>query len=190
MHPEPRSTLPPGIHPAPRIEQGDLLIRRWQRRDLFPRWAAITASYDLLRPWWGDSLVELATLEGQRRYAAKCELWPSTDGGYRYGIFDRDGALLGGINLHDRIGDGAIELGYWCHTAHTGRGVITRAAAALTDLARTLPGITRVEIRCDVANIRSAAVPRRLGFHLDRLGPRPRAAPADTGTQMYWIKQR
>jgi RimJ/RimL family protein N-acetyltransferase len=48
-------------------------------------------------------------------------------------------------------------------------GYATSAAGALTGVALSLPGVTRVEIRCDVANLASASVPRRLGYRLDRV---------------------
>ena len=43
----------------------------------------------------------------------------------------------------------------------------TEAARLLTNLALTKLGAARVEIRCDVLNERSAAVPRRLGYALE-----------------------
>lgn len=116
--------------------------------------------------------------------------WPSADGSCHYGIFDAEGTLLGAIGLHDRVGPRTLELGYWCHVSHTGRGVITRAADALTRIALTLPGIDRIEIHCDEANIRSAAVPRRLGYRLDRVEPREVRAPAETGRGMFWVADR
>ncbi len=94
--------------------------------------------------------------------------------------------MAGGIGLHDRIGPAAMEIGYWCHIAHTGRGIITRAAHALTAAAFALPHLGRVEIHCDAANVRSAAVPRRLGYVLVSTAARPRTAPADSGIGMVW----
>jgi RimJ/RimL family protein N-acetyltransferase len=44
-----------------------------------------------------------------------------------------------------------------------------------------------VEIHCDEANVRSAAVPRRLGYRLDRVEDGDRTAPADTGRRMIWV---
>ncbi|MBU3063193.1 GNAT family N-acetyltransferase [Nocardia sp. NEAU-G5] len=47
----------------------------------------------------------------------------------------------------------------------------------MTEIALDLPGIDRVEIHCGVTNSRSAAVARRAGFLLDRIGPRDKTAP-------------
>jgi hypothetical protein len=41
---------------------------------------------------------------------------------------------------------------------------------------------------CDEANVRSAAVPRRPGYRLDRVEPRPARAPAESGLLMVWTK--
>lgn len=197
MHRHPRAmqterspALAPGITPPERIILDELLIRRWQPADLLPRWKAMTASFDHLRPWWDDSLLDLATVDGQRTYGEQAMRWPTERGSFRYGIFDLAETVLGGADLHDRIGYGAIELGYWCHVSHTGNGVITRAAAALTEIALALPAIDRVEIHCDATNTRSAAVARRIGFRLDRIGPREKTAPADSGRAMCWIRHR
>lgn len=67
----------------------------------------------------------------------------------------------------------------------TGRGVATRAARALVELAFRLPGVDYVEVVHDPANTASRAV-GRLGFtdHLRR--PAERLAPADTGEDQVW----
>jgi hypothetical protein len=59
-----------------------------------------------------------------------------------------------------------VEVGYWLDAAATGQGLATEATRALLAAAAMPPGMTHVEIRCDAANGPSAAVPRRLRFHL------------------------
>ncbi|MQY30380.1 GNAT family N-acetyltransferase [Nocardia aurantia] len=187
---EPQRALAPGVTPPQRIDLGDLLLRRWQPADLMSRFEAVDASYEHIHPWM-DWLAEPLTLERIR--AIDIDAWPGAGGGYNYGIFATTGdtaAVLGAIGLHDRLGDRALEIGYWCHAAHTGRGVITRCAAAVTDIALALPGVDRAEIRCDAANVRSAAVARRLGYRLDRFEPREITAPAESGQGMVWVKLR
>ncbi|MGX1808407.1 GNAT family N-acetyltransferase [Nocardia sp. NPDC055321] len=169
---------------------GDLLIRRWQPDDLVARFEAITTSFAHLHPWMAW-LAEPTTLEKQRAYGEiAAQSWPTTDGDFDYGIFSTDGAVLGAIAIQDRVGPAALEIGYWCHAEHTGRGVMTRSAEALTRVALALPGIDRAEIHCDAANQRSAAVARRIGYRLDRIAPREKRAPAESGQGMWWIRQR
>jgi RimJ/RimL family protein N-acetyltransferase len=59
-----------------------------------------------------------------------------------------------------------VELGYWLDAAVAGQRLATEATRALLAVAATLPRMTHAEIRCDTANAPSAAIPRRLGFHL------------------------
>ncbi|MFB8003699.1 GNAT family N-acetyltransferase [Nocardia sp. NPDC056000] len=183
-------TLAPGVCPPQRIMLEDLLIRRWQPEDLILRFEAITTSYEHIHPWM-EWLAEPTTLDNQRAFGERVAYgWPTPDRAFNYGIFDTDGTVLGAIGLHDCLGPPAVEIGYWCHVEHTGRGVVTRSAAALTQLAIALPGVDRVEIHCDEANVRSAAVARRLGYRLDRIEPRAKRAPAESGRGMYWVMDR
>jgi RimJ/RimL family protein N-acetyltransferase len=91
--------------------------------------------------------------------------------------------------LHDRVGAGGLEIGYWVHVGCTGRGVATVAAAALTRAALALDGVARVEIRCDAANLRSAAIPRRIGFRLDRVEVRSPEEPGETDHHLIWVTE-
>lgn len=82
-----------------------------------------------------------------------------------YGIFNPDETqVLGALGLHSRVGDDALEIGYWIHAHHIKQGLATEAAAALTKIAFEVNQVARVEIHCDPTNLRSAAVPQRLGF--------------------------
>lgn len=186
--------LAPGVAPPERIELDGLLLRRWAPEDLQVRYDAIIASYEHLYPWMAW-LQHAATLERQREWGERqAASWPAEDEfswSYNYGVFDAaDGTLLAFMGVHDRNGPGALEIGYWCHVAHTGKGVVTRAAAELTRILLGLDGIERVEIHCDEANVRSAAVPKRLGYRLDRIEADGIKAPAESGRGMIWIKER
>ncbi len=182
--------LTPGIAPPERIEIDGLLLRRWAPDDLQASLDAINASFEHLHAWM-DWLPEPRTMEQQREFFDRfCSSWPA-ERACNYGIFDiADGTVVGAIGVHDRVGPGALEIGYWCHVAHTGKGVITRAARELTRILLELEGIERVEIHCDAANVRSAAVPERLGYRLDRIEEDGITAPAESGHGMFWIKER
>lgn len=190
METEPTSQwLPPEVSPPHRFEAEGLLARRWTPDDLQTSLDAINASFEPLHDWmpW---LPEPRTLEEQREWMEQqYDRWPAGFS-YNYGVFDADGTLLASIGAHDRVGPGGLEIGYWCHIDHTGKGVITRAARALTNILLGLPGVERVEIHCDQANERSAAVPRRLGYRLDRIEDDPSNAPRDTGRSMVWITEK
>lgn len=76
-------------------------------------------------------------------------------------LFPRDATRRVALAEADRV-----ELGYWLDAAATGKGLATEATRALMEAAAAIPGMTQAEIRCDVANVASAAIPQRLGFHL------------------------
>ena len=62
-----------------------------------------------------------------------------------------------------------MEIGYWIHVDRIGQGLATEVSRALTDAAFAIPGIERVRIQCDDENIRSARVPAKLGYSLQRV---------------------
>jgi RimJ/RimL family protein N-acetyltransferase len=116
----------------------------------------------------------------------------STGGRTVYGgsAGNKDGTLVGTIGLHRRVAEDAIEIGYWIAAGQTRRGYGTMAAGAATSLAAALPGIRHVEIHCDEANVASAAIPRKLGYRLDRTEPHEPEAPGERGRRLIWIWDR
>ncbi|HVJ95718.1 MAG TPA: GNAT family N-acetyltransferase, partial [Acidimicrobiia bacterium] len=94
--------------------------------------------------------------------------------------------VLGSFGLMTRRGPGTLEIGYWLHVEEGGQGLATTAASALTDLARATPGVDLVIIWCDEANVRSAAIPQRLGYTLRRTESRPPEAPSESGRMQIW----
>jgi RimJ/RimL family protein N-acetyltransferase len=151
--------------PPYRIVTDRLVVRCWQPADAAALKEAIDASLDHLRPWmpWAWNEPESVALKMQRvrRFRGNFDLGLD----FVYGIFDRDESrVLGGSGLHTRAGEGALEIGYWVRADSTGMGLITESSAALTRAAFELCGVDRVEIHCDPANTRSAAVPIRLGY--------------------------
>ncbi len=87
---------------------------------------------------------------------------------WQFGIFSADETrVLGAIGLHRGAEAGTMEIGFWICRSAEGQGIVTEATRILTDLALTTLAATRVEIRCDERNERSAAVARRLGYALE-----------------------
>ena len=81
-------------------------------------------------------------------------------------LYLRDGGgFVGSSGLH-RI-DWTVprfEIGYRIRTTMAGRGFATEATRRMADFAFDELGAERVEIWCDAANERSAAVAQRAGF--------------------------
>jgi ribosomal-protein-serine acetyltransferase len=59
---------------------------------------------------------------------------------------------------------GSTAIGYWLAEGHQGRGTMTEAVRALVAYSFEVWKLNRVEIRAAVANVRSRAIPERLGF--------------------------
>jgi RimJ/RimL family protein N-acetyltransferase len=60
----------------------------------------------------------------------------------------------------------------------------------LTEAGLRIESIEQMIIVCDEANLRSAAIPKRLGYSLDRVEQRPPEAPGETGRTQIWIAER
>jgi RimJ/RimL family protein N-acetyltransferase len=200
----PPRALPPNTFPPERIDVDEFHLRRYTLADVESMHEAIKASFAEIHPWmpW---CVEPVKIEDQREFVEGTFPKWMTGEAFNYAIFDSDEAetqaqartrtqaqprtrtQIGALSLMDRLGPGGLEIGYWLRTDATGRGVMTRAVGRLTEVGLALPGIERIEIHCDEANVRSAAVPRRLGYRLDRIEDDTVEAPGDTGRSMFWI---
>lgn len=151
--------------PAYRIETRRLVLRCWNPTDARLLKEAVDASLDHLRPWMPWAADEPQSLDQKiqllRDFRAKFD----RDEDYVYGVFASDeSVVLGGTGLHKRRYDDVREIGYWIRAGHTNQGYATELSAALTKVAFELDDVRRVEIRCNVENTASAAIPRKLGF--------------------------
>lgn len=162
-----------------------LELRAWQRDDAAALAAAVERNLEHLRPWMPWIAQEPLTLEER---AALIDGWAATravGGEVVYGMF-LDGAVVGGTGLHRRRGPHGLEIGYWVDREHTGRGLATEAARALTSTALSIPGITFVEIHHDRANVPSRRVPERLGYRCLGETPDEITAPGEVGIDCGW----
>jgi RimJ/RimL family protein N-acetyltransferase len=176
--------------PVEQIDGRGICLRRSDRGDSDELIVAVNRSLEHLRPWmpWAQ---QTATPQSIGAFLEQAVLdW---DAGLEFqfairSVRDRQpDRLIGFCGLHDRVGAGILEIGYWVHVDHIGRGVGTAAAEALTRSALALGEVDRVEIHCDAANLPSAAIPARLGFRLDRIEGRNPQTPAETGRHMIWV---
>jgi RimJ/RimL family protein N-acetyltransferase len=178
-------TTPRG--PAYRLVTPHLELRAYDPAQAEALRNAIAESLEHLRPWmpWAhdepqplDQKVELL-----RKFRAHFDLGVE----FGYAIFERErGAFVGGTGLHPRAGPGALEIGYWIHVDHVGKGWATEAAGALTRAAIELHEVRRVEIRCDPVNVKSSAIPRKLGFRLEATLRAVTPSPEGLRDAMVW----
>jgi RimJ/RimL family protein N-acetyltransferase len=178
--------------PPARIDLDGEMYLRWLTIDDAEALArAVGDSLDDLKPWmpWADAQsadvsFQRGRLRNQPQQRERREEW-------QYGLFAiADEAFLGTFGLMTRRGPGTLEIGYWMHTDAAGHGRATKAALALTERGLLVDGIDRMIIVCDEANVRSAAIPERLGYRLDHIETRAPEAPGESGRMQMWFADR
>jgi len=151
--------------PAWRIETERLVLRPWDRHETYAMPSLIQRERDHLLPYMAWARDD----QNVDHFIDLVRNWTRDHGGvdtvFRIGL--PDGTFVGSVGMHDRVGAGATEIGYWVARAHAGHGYITEAVAAVCRVGFEIDGLERIEIHCDVTNSRSAAIPTRLGFTLD-----------------------
>lgn len=170
------------------ISTDRLLLRRHEVADAEAIAQAIAVSDAELRPWMPWVSEEAKDLAFQRqRLLVAAPGWGKRGGEATYMIkLPHTNVVVGICGIQNRRDRATREFAYWIRSDHTGNGYATAAAMALTVEALRVPGVARVEIRCDRANTRSAAVARRCGYRLQRTEPHEPEAPGHTGTFLVW----
>lgn len=72
--------------------------------------------------------------------------------------------LVGSVGLRVDRQRRTADIGFWIDGSYEGRGLVTRAVAAVLDEAFGRLGLEKVTLHAEVANVRSRALARRLGF--------------------------
>ena len=132
--------------------------------------AACTASAAVhLREWLAWGWKEPQSVQEKRDLIAGFEANRALAGDCFCGIWlnAADASLVGGAGLHPRgseLPPGHVELGYWLHPDHTGRGLAGEATALLIRAAFAVFGYETVELRIRPDNTKSEALAERLGF--------------------------
>ncbi|WP_106497248.1 GNAT family N-acetyltransferase [Lentibacillus sp. Marseille-P4043] len=141
----------------------DLSLKLLEKEDADVLFALVDDSRDYLREWlpWVDNMKQVAD------YEPVIEMWLkqfADHDGFQVGIMYNE-RLVGMVGFHGiDWSNRKTSIGYWLSEKYQGRGLITRAVAALIDYAFTAYDLNRVEIQCGIANQRSKAIPERLGF--------------------------
>lgn len=157
------------VEPVYCIRAQRVVIRCWEPKDAPLLKTAAEQSREHLLPWmpWAERVGVDALqdyVDRMRRFRGQFDLGQD----FVYGILNLDETrALGGCGLHTRLGEGAREIGYWIHADFINQGLATETSAALTKVAFEILKMKRVEIHCDPNNMRSAAVPKKLGFQME-----------------------
>jgi RimJ/RimL family protein N-acetyltransferase len=128
--------------------------------------AAVAESREHVRPWLPFADAHQTIDETRDWILHKMADWLLREDLGGMGIWEiATGRYLGGIGVHIRDwAIGYFEIGYWLRASAPGHGYMSDAARLVIEFAARHLGASRLEIRCDARNARSAAVAQRLGF--------------------------
>jgi RimJ/RimL family protein N-acetyltransferase len=165
-----------------------ITLRRYRLEDAGTLKESSTVSHEHLRqymPW----ALEMPTDGSVVSFIKEAAEDFRTSGNANFAITrTEDGAYVGGCGIHDRVGPGALEIGYWVDVRHLRQGIATATARLLT-YACFAAGVERVELHCDVSNEASASIARRLGYTLREVQERKPLAASETDHQLVWVKR-
>jgi RimJ/RimL family protein N-acetyltransferase len=136
-----------------------------------------------------DWIAQEPQIVAQRR--ALIEQWErgwEQGGSVPMGVFQA-GVVVGGSGYVNRK-EHSLEIASWTRVGHLGKGYAMRAARLLTSAAFAIPEVNQVEIHHDKANVRSAAIPPRLGYQFLEEKPQAIRAPGQVGIGCAWIVTR
>jgi ribosomal-protein-serine acetyltransferase len=141
-------------------------LRPWEERDADELFALVERSRAHLAPWmpWvAEHLGREQSLGFIRQVRDELEAGASM----QLAVLDA-GRIVGVAALNQiELDSGACRTGYWLAPDAQGRGLATRAVAALLGHAFDELGLHRVELRTAPGNARSRRVAERLGFRLE-----------------------
>ena len=113
---------------------------------------------------WVPWLSNVDSLEQTRNFIKRKLQRLADNNGFAAGIWYQ-GALAGEIGL-DFIdwSNRLTEIGYWLDAEVEGKGLVTKACRICIAYAFDSLELNRVQIRCATENLRSRAIPEKLGF--------------------------
>jgi ribosomal-protein-serine acetyltransferase len=116
---------------------------------------------------WLPWVALTTTVADERNFIRESgEKWARLEG--MSGVAVLNGKIVASVDpaIIDMSG-GWAEIGYWCDSRAQGKGIVTRTVRAIERLCFEDLGLRRVQIRADTQNLRSRAVPERLGYTLE-----------------------
>lgn len=141
----------------------EIELQLFQRHHALQLYQLVEENREHLRKWlpWVDSMVSPYDFE------AVIPVWLNQiaeNSAYNLGIVYK-GELVGSIGLHQIDWYNKMaSIGYYLAKKAEGHGIITRTVQAVINYAFFALGLNRIEIRCGVQNLKSRAIPERLGF--------------------------
>lgn len=139
-----------------------LELRELQEEDAKALFQLTDRNRVYLREWlgWVD---DTRSIRDTLEYIELSEDQHARNDGFQAGIW-LDNQLVGAIGYHYMDWQRKqTEIGYWLSQEFEGQGIVTRACEAIIEYAFSL-GLQTILICCAIENVRSQAIPERLGF--------------------------
>jgi RimJ/RimL family protein N-acetyltransferase len=154
------------------LRGSQVLVRPYEPDDAQQRFEAMEESREHIRKWDPEEAEICRTLQETREWIAHKLSQSEERVSFSNGIWNLHGTrLLGGVGLHPRKPGGwsvpAFTVGYWIRPSAQGFGYVTQAVGLVVNFGLDVLGAERLEIACDPNNLRSMAIPRRLGFKME-----------------------
>lgn len=144
----------------------DIYIRTMTPKDAGKVFPVIDANRAYLRPWlpWVDGTDSPAVVE--EVIASWEKEWEAgTD--FVFGIFKAN-KHIGNIGLHNmKRSNNSGMIGYWLAESEQAAGIMTDCVRALINYGFSALSLNRIYIHCADKNLKSRAIPERLGFILE-----------------------
>jgi ribosomal-protein-serine acetyltransferase len=149
----------------PAALRGGAVLRRLALEDAAALFAVVEADRERLGEWF--PWVEVTrSAKDEEAWIRRLRMDPEARDGL--GIFVGD-ELVGGAGLMVDPYRIVGEIGYWIRPDHEGRGLVTEAVRVLLREGFDRMGLHRITIRAGTSNVRSRAIPERLGFREEGL---------------------
>jgi RimJ/RimL family protein N-acetyltransferase len=147
------------------LESRRLLIRAPRPGDAAVVNAGILESFESLHPWMPWARTAPSVDETEKVMRESVARWALRTAMMMLLFRKEDGELVGGSGLHEiEWSVPRFEIGYWARRRYQGQGYIVESTQAIARFAFDRLKARRVEIRCDVKNLRSVRVAERAGF--------------------------
>lgn len=143
----------------------ELSLRLLAENDAKEVFALVETNRERLRLWmpWVDAT---RTEQDSLAFIRTC-IENQSKGDHQFGMMHHNKiAGLVGFVRSNPVNKSSM-IGYWLDEREVGQGLITQSVKALLNLGFTELGFDRILIRAQPSNIKSCAVPQRLGFHAE-----------------------
>lgn len=144
----------------------EIELQLFQLNDCKRLYNLVNENRNHLRDWlpWVDDM------SSHYQYETIIPMWLkqfADNNGFNTGILFQ-GELVGAIGLHYiDWRNRHTSIGYYLAKNAEGHGIMTRSVQALLNYAFNDLSLNRVEIRCGEGNLKSRAIPERLGFTME-----------------------